>query len=147
VRKTVVTADERPVVFVAHSICDGENDALVAALQARGGRVEESDVGRPYFTYSAVGRQIDGSGAVVVPMDGPTGATSTLYELSLAAGLADRLGSDPRPTFIYGRRSDKLDEQIRFAVGEDRLPTFLPDDLEAAAAVVVLAAATSGRTA
>jgi hypothetical protein len=136
--------DERSVAFVAHPTCDRETDKLVAALQRRGARVEESIVGRPYFTYDAVGGQIDRSGAVVVLMDGPTGATSTLYELSLAAGLADRRDREPRPTFIYGRRSDELDEQLRFACGEDRLPTFLPDDLDAAADIVVLAAAANG---
>jgi len=129
------------VVFVARG--DGGADTLVAALQARGARVEESIVGVPYFTYAAVGRQIDRSRVVVVPIRASSGATSTLYELSLAAGLADRLGRDPRPTFIYGHRSDELDEQLRFACGEDRLPTYLPDDLGAAVDVVLAAASRS----
>jgi hypothetical protein len=132
-----------PVVFVAKPLYAGEADMLVAALQARGARVEESIVGQPYFTYAGAGRQIDRSGAVVVLMDGPTSATCTLYELRLAAGLEDRSGSDPRPTFVYGRRSDALDEQLTRFLGEDRLPTFLPDDLDAAIDVVVAAASRS----
>jgi hypothetical protein len=130
-----------PVVFVARG--DGGADAIVAALQAREARVEESGVGRPYFTYADVGRQIDRSDAVVVPMRASSGATSTLYELRLAVGLEDRLGRDPRPTFIYGRPSDELDVQLRFSVGEEKLPTYLPEDLDAAVDVVLAAASRS----
>ncbi|HEV7566060.1 MAG TPA: hypothetical protein VGO31_08905 [Microbacteriaceae bacterium] len=132
-----------PVVFVADTSYDGEADALVAALEARGAHVEKSLTGTPWMTYADTGRQIERSGAVVVLMDGPTSATCTLYELDLAAGGQERRGNGPRPTFIYGRRSDELDEQLRGFLSEDRLPTFLPDDMDAAVDVVLAAATRS----